>query len=151
LKDNRSQYQSFLDEFARTAQGEADKREHDSYEMKKFCEEKVGILTRKKEDAITVFQMRPPRQSEIDIIEQLEALLHTKTIQLQNAVKDLQEYRKMRVEQEKTIAHRFRKPLKVGVFGPTAKIPHGRTFHSFVLIICTVYTQDRRAIADHMS
>jgi hypothetical protein len=68
-----------------------------------------------------LFQLRPPRQSELDIIEQLEAILQTKTIQLQNAVKDLQEYRKLRIEQEKSAARRFGKPPKVGVFGPTGK------------------------------
>jgi hypothetical protein len=37
------------------------------------------------------YQMQPAKQTEIDVIEQLEGILHTKIMQLQQAVKDFQE------------------------------------------------------------
>jgi lipase chaperone LimK len=112
MKDSCSQCQSLFDE--------TDKRNRNWFEMRKFYEEKVGVLARKKDEAARLFQERPPRQSELDSIERLEALLQTKTMQLQNAVQALQEYRRMRVDFEKTVSHRFGKPPQVGVF----KSPH---------------------------
>jgi hypothetical protein len=92
--------------------------------MRTFYDEKIAVLTRKRDKTQRQYQMQPPRQTEIDIIEQLEGILHTKIIQLQNAVNDYQEYRKLRVDQEKSVSHRFGHPPKVGVFGPTMKTTH---------------------------
>jgi hypothetical protein len=124
LKDSCSQYQSLIDEFIRTSKCETDKRNRDWYEMRTFYDEKTSVLTRKKDETQREYQMQPPRQTEIDIIERLEAMLHTKVMQLQNAVRDYQEYRKLRVDQEKSVSHRFGRPPKIGVFGPTVKTSH---------------------------
>jgi hypothetical protein len=124
MKDNRSQGQSSLDEYARVCQCDAEKRAREWSEMVKFFDEKIMVLTRRKNDAMLAFQQRPARQSEIEIIEQFEGLLHTKTIQLQNALRDLQEYRSLRQRQESDASHRFGKPPKVGVLPLSVKTVH---------------------------
>jgi hypothetical protein len=115
MKENRSQWQSSLDEYARVWQCDAEKRAREWGEMVSFFDEKITVLTRRKNDTMLAFQQRPARQSEVDIIEKLEGLLQTKTMQLQNAIRDLQEYRSLRQRQEKDNSHRFGKPPKVGI------------------------------------
>jgi DNA repair exonuclease SbcCD ATPase subunit len=124
MKDNRSQCQSSLDEYARVGQCDSEKRAREWREMVKFFDEKIMMLTRRKNDAMLAFQQRPARQSEIEIIEQLEGLLHTKTMQLQNALRDSQEYRSLRQRQESDASHRFGKPPKVGVLPLSVKTVH---------------------------
>ena len=120
LKDNNSQYQSTIDEFTRTSKEDLERRKNDWAEMQKFYEEKINVLTNKRDEAIQQFEKRPPRQSEIDIIEKLQMNLQTRTIQLKNAIKELTEYRTMLVKQEKEYNSRFGKGPKVGILS-TAK------------------------------
>jgi hypothetical protein len=124
MKDNKSQWQSSLDEYARVCQCDAEKRALEWAEMVKFFDEKITVLTTRKNDAMLAFQERPARQSEVDIIGQLEGLLQTKTMQLQNAIRDLQEYRSLRLKQEKDASHRFGKPPKVGLLPLAVKTVH---------------------------
>jgi hypothetical protein len=124
MQGNCAQYQSSIDEYNRMMESEAEKRKHEWIELRRFFDDKFTVLTRKRDIAMQEFQQRPPRQSEIDIIGQLDGLLQTKTMQLQNAIKDLQEYRALRQKQEKDAAHRFGKPPKVGVLPLTVKITH---------------------------
>jgi hypothetical protein len=124
LKDNCSQYQSSIDENIRTFRSEAEKRDRDWVEMRAFFEEKLGVLTKKRDDAMLLFQQRPSRQSEIDVIEQLNAALQTKTMQLSNALKDYQEYKGLLVQAEKAGHARFGKGPKIGVLEPLGqKVP----------------------------
>jgi hypothetical protein len=124
MKDSNSEWQSSLDEYARICQCEAEKRAREWGEMVKFFDEKIVVLTKRKNDIMLAFQQRPPRQSEVTAIQQLEGLLQTKTMQLQNAIRDLQEYRSLRQQQEKDASHRFGKPPKVGVLPLAVKTMH---------------------------
>jgi hypothetical protein len=117
LRDGRSQYQSSLDECQRSATCEAEKRHRDWEEMRLFYEEKVAVLMKKRDDAIELYEKRPARQSELDVIEQLQALLQSKTMLLQNALKEVAEYRTLMIQQEKDVNQRFGKGPKVGVLG----------------------------------
>ena len=116
LKDMRSQNQSSIDEYIRRSKAEAEKREADWNEMRLFYDEKIAVLTKKRDEAIQVYEQRPPRQSEIDIIERLQNALQLKSTQLQTALKEYQEYRALMVHQEREYNSRFGKGPKVGVF-----------------------------------
>ena len=116
LKDTRSQNQSSIDEYIRRSKTEAEKREADWNEMRLFYDEKISVLTKKRDEAIQVYEQRPPRQSEIDIIERLQNALQLKSTQLQTALKEYQEYRALMVHQEREYNSRFGKGPKVGVF-----------------------------------
>jgi hypothetical protein len=124
VRGNCAQHQSSIDEYNRMMESDAQKRGREWIELRRFFDDKFAVLTKKKDVAMQEFQQRPPRQSDIDIIGQLEGLLQIKTTQLQNAIKDLQEYRALRQKQEKETAHRFGKPPKVGVLPLTVKITH---------------------------
>jgi hypothetical protein len=69
-----------------------------------------------------IFQRRPSRQSEIDVIEQLQAALQTKTMQLTNAIKDCQEYKALLIQAEKEGNARFGKGPKIGVLAPVQRV-----------------------------
>jgi hypothetical protein len=123
LKDKCAQHQSSIDESVRTSEKEREKRSSDYDEMKAFYEEKLSVLTKKRDDAMLIFQQRPPRQSEIDVIEQLEATLQTKAIQLSNAIRDYQEFKLLLAQTEKEGHSRFGKGPKIGILTPGQRVP----------------------------
>jgi hypothetical protein len=123
LKGDCAQHQSSIDEYVRISEKEAEKRARDYDEMRTFYDEKLAVLTKKRDDALLIFQQRPPRQSEIDILEQLEATLQTKTIQLSNAIRDYQEFKLLLTQTEKDGHARFGKGPKIGVLTPGQRVP----------------------------
>jgi hypothetical protein len=124
MKNYRSQYQSSIDEATRSYRCEAEKWAQEWIEIKNFLEEKIAVLTRRRDDMIEAFRQRPPRQSELDIIGPLDELLQAKTAQLQNALVEMQEYRELRQRQEDDTAHRFGKSRIVGIFPMVPKTSH---------------------------
>lgn len=119
MTSKKAMNQSSIDEYNRSSQTDLEKRSKDWNEMRKFYDEKISVLTKKREEAIQQFEKRPPRQSELDIIEKLQVNLQTRTMQLKNALKELTEYRTMLVKQEKEYNSRFGKGPKVGILSTT--------------------------------
>jgi hypothetical protein len=119
-RENCAQYQSSLSEIVRTLHIEQEKRRQDWLTMSAFYDEKIGVLSQKRESAMRVFNDSPSRQSEIDIITKLEGLCQTKMLQLNNAVSAYQDCKKLLVKQEKEGNRRFGKGPKVGTLAARA-------------------------------
>jgi hypothetical protein len=117
LKASRSQHHSAVDESERRWAPELEEGDQDAVELRRFYDERLVVLRKKSSLAGLMLQTGPFRPAEIRIPDHLQGLLKTKMLQLQNAIKDLQEYGALPEQQQTDTAWRFGKTPAWASFG----------------------------------
>lgn len=80
-----------------------------------FYEEKISVLVKRRNEARSTFAKQPSRESEVRLIDRLQNNLQIITNQLQQAVKDLTEYRIILVSKESVYNKKFGRTPRVGI------------------------------------
>ena len=91
-----------------------DRHRADARAVEDFMNEKIDILEKRRDEAKTKYEQRPPRDCEREQITALEIRADTLMIMLKNAVKDMSQYRRLLVLREQEYNHYFGKDPNVG-------------------------------------
>ena len=91
---------------------------HDWIGMRDFYDEKIGVLVNERQKIIDMYEQRPPRHQDAEMIANLESNLKLAVSQVQTGVKELVEFKKLFVTQEKEYNRRFGRGPKVGTLHP---------------------------------
>jgi len=113
--NNRSRLQSTLEEIQKGLRNDLHQQSRQWEAMKEFYEEKISVCQNERNIAKGKFDERPSRNQEITEIEKLTSSLHIITQRLQNATKEIREYRNILIKQEGEYNTRFGNGPKVGV------------------------------------
>lgn len=114
LKDNSSQRQNEIDEYARSRRLEIEDIKIKWKGMKEFFEERISVLTAEKAKLMKMFEQRPSRDCDLEAIAMLNDHLAMVQSQLTISLNDYSQYKKMYVQQEKKYNAMFGKNPKVG-------------------------------------
>ena len=92
-----------------------EKQKVEAKAVEDFMNEKIEILAKRRDEAKTKYEQRPPRDCEMEQITALEIRADTLMIMLKNAAKDLAQYRKLLVLREQEYNRYFGKEPHVAV------------------------------------
>ena len=115
FKETEKINKTAIDEIDKRKSAEFDKAKNDWNALLEFYNEKISVLTKRRNKARQMMEKRPARQQEIDEAERLQGKLQLITQNLQTAMKELTEYRVILVSKEKEYQKRFGKSPKIGV------------------------------------
>ena len=121
FKETEKINKTAIDEIDKRKSAEFDKAKNDWNALLEFYNEKITVLTKRRNKARQMMEKRPARQQEIDEAERLQGKLQLITQNLQTAMKELTEYRVILVSKEKEYQKRFGKSPKIGVLPITHK------------------------------
>ena len=121
FKETEKINKSAIDEIDKRKSAEFDKAKNDWNALLEFYNEKISVLTKRRNKARQMMEKRPARQQEIDEAERLQGKLQVITQNLQISMKELTEYRVILVSKEKEYQKRFGKSPKIGVLPVTHK------------------------------
>lgn len=114
IKDNSSQRQNEIDEYARSRKLEISDIKNKWKGMEEFFEERISVLSSEREKFKKLFEQRPSRECDIETIALMSEHLKMITNQLNISLKDYTQYKQMYVQQEKKYNAMFGKNPKVG-------------------------------------
>ena len=116
--EQKNSFQSSLDEMERQTREGFEKMKQEWIGLRDFYDEKISVLKNEIQKISDLYEQRPPRPQDTELIQKLEENVNLAKSQLQASVKELLECKKLFVSQEKEYNRRFGGGPKVGTFNP---------------------------------